>query len=87
MNTCRKSSQKGAVPKTPAKTVKEKKQVSIEDGKSKKNSWKGRKCTVDGSKDDKKLYIPRRIFARKTKPKRLKKNVLPMNFGPLVDCT
>jgi len=46
----------------------------------------GRKCTLEGSKDDKKLYVPRRIFAKRMKSKKPKKNVISMNFGPLVDC-
>lgn len=63
--------------------ARKKKEVSDEE-KSKPKL--GRKCTLEGSKDDKKLYVPRRIFARRMKSKKPKKNVISMSFGPLVDC-
>ena len=79
----RKSKDGSAKPKLTPKVVRKKKQASDED---KQKPKLGRKCTLDNSKDDKKLYIPRRIFARRMKAKRPKNNVIPMNFGPLVDC-
>ena len=61
-----------------------KKKEVVDEEKSKPKL--GRKCTLEGSKDDKKLYVPRRIFSRRMKSKKPKKNVIPMSFGPLVDC-
>lgn len=78
-----KSKEASTKPKLTPKMTRKKKEVSDEEKVKPKF---GRKCTLESSNDDKKLYVPRRIFAKRMKSKKTKKNIISMSIAPLVDC-